>query len=323
MAFKREPQNFAAKINALALGPEGKEVTFGGGNTLPFYNFDAPNGNRPKIGVVISDSGYYKGVPGIEAYYAGAGSAVDAAKKAAAMPGADFIVISLEGAHPDKGDKSPEECAALIKEIAEAVDIPIVIEGCKNIEKDAKVLEKAAEAVQGKNVLIMSAREENYKGISAAAGLAYAQKLCAESSVDINLAKQLNVLISQMGVKPANMAMNLGAAAAGYGFEYVVSTIDRVKAAALAQNDAMLQMPVITPVYSETWTVKEAIADEADYPEWGPAEQRGVNMEIVTAAACLAAGSDAVILRHPDSVAAICELIDALTGVEEGKHNGA
>ena len=312
MPFKREPQRFTAKINTLIVGPDGNEIELGGENVLPFYTFDAPIGNRPKIGVAISDTGYYKGVPGIEAYYAGADTPVEVAKKAAAMPGADFLVISLEGAHPDKGGKSPEDCAALIKEISDAVNFPIAVEGCKNIEKDAKVFEKVAEAVHGKNILILSAREENYKGVAAAAGLAYSQKIGAESAVDINLAKQLNVLISQMGVKPGNMAMNLGASAAGYGFEYVASTIDRVKSAALDQDDAMLQMPIVTPVYSEAWTVKESIADEEDYPEWGSAEVRGVNMEVATAAACLAAGSNAVILRHPDSVAAVSAMIDAL-----------
>jgi acetyl-CoA decarbonylase/synthase complex subunit delta len=228
------------------------------------------------------------------------------------MPGADFLAVYLEGAHPDKSDKTPEECAALVKEIADAVDFPVAVIGCNNIEKDAKIFEKVAEAVYGKNVLILSAREENYKTIAAAAGLAYEQKVGAESAVDINLAKQLNVLISQMGLKPENMAMDIGSAAAGYGFEYIVSTIDRVKLAALAQSDAMLQMPIVTPVFSEAWSVKESIADEADYPEWGSAESRGVNMEVATAAACLAAGSNAVILMHPDSVAIISTLINAL-----------
>lgn len=312
MPFKQEPQKYTARINTLDIGSDENGITLGGENVLPFYTFDAPIDNRPKIGISISDTGYHKGVPGIEAYYSGADTVIDAAIKAAATPGADFLVISLESAHPDKGDKSPEDCAALVKEIADAVDIPIAVEGCKNIEKDTRVFEKTAEAVQGKNILILSAREENYKGIAAAAGLAYTQKVGAESAVDINLAKQLNILINQMGVKTGNMAMNLGASAAGYGFEYVASTIDRVKAAALAQDDAMLQMPIVTPVYSETWVVKESVADESDYPEWGPAEKRGVNMEVATAAACLAAGSNAVILRHPDSVAAVSALIDAL-----------
>jgi len=312
MAFKQEPQKFTANINKLTIGSGGKAITLGGENVLPFYTFDAPIENRPKIGVAISDSGYYKGVPGIEQFYSGAATAVEAAKKAAAMPGADFLVISLDGAHPDAGDKSVDECVALVKEIADAVDIPIAVEGCKNIDKDTKMFEKVAEAVQGKDVLFLSAHEENYKSVAAAVGLAYSANVGAESAVDINLAKQLNVLISQMGVKPEKMAMNLGSASAGYGFEYVASTIDRVKGAALAQSDAMLQMPIITPVYSETWSVKESVASEADYPEWGSAEARGVNMEVATAAACLAAGSNAVILMHPDSVAAVSALIDAL-----------
>ncbi|MCF0121172.1 MAG: acetyl-CoA synthase subunit delta, partial [Oscillospiraceae bacterium] len=116
----------------------------------------------------------------------------------------------------------------------------------------------------------------------------------------------------QLGVVPTNMVMNLGSAAAGYGFEYVSSTMDRVKSAALEQNDNMLQMPVITPVSAETWSVKESIMSEADAPEWGSREERGIEMEIVTAAACLASGSNAVILRHPRSVKTIAAMIAAL-----------
>ena len=106
--------------------------------------------------------------------------------------------------------------------------------------------------------------------------------------------------------------MNIGSAAAGYGYEYVVSTLDRVRAAALAQGDGQLQMPIVTPISSETWGVKEAVMPEADMPEWGNQEERGIEMEITTAAACLASGSDAVILRHPASIAAIAAYIDAL-----------
>ena len=312
MAFKQEPQVFTAKINTLSIGPDGKAITLGGENVLPFYIFDAPIEHRPKIGVAISDLGNPNGIPGLDKFYAGADTVVEKAKKAASMPGADFLVICLNGAHPDNGDKSPEECAALVKEVADAVDMPIAVEGCQSIEKDAKVFEKVSEAVQGKNVLILSAREENYKAVAAAAGLAYTQNVGAESAVDINLAKQLNVLISQMGVKPDKVAMNLGSAAVGYGFEYIASTIDRVKGAALAQNDAMLQMPIIIPVYAEAWSIKESIASVEDYPEWGPAETRGVNVEVSTASACLAAGANAVVMIHPDAVAAVSALIDAL-----------
>ena len=130
--------------------------------------------------------------------------------------------------------------------------------------------------------------------------------------MDINLAKQLNVLISQLGIAQGNAAMNVGTATAGYGFEYVASNMDRVKAAALSQNDVALQAPIITPIASDAWGVKESVVSEEDFPEWGPTEQRGIDMEITTAAACIAAGSNAVILRHPVSVATIKKLVAEL-----------
>jgi len=312
MAFKRESQVFSTSINTVTIGTGDKQTVLGGENVMPLYTFDAPIEHRPKIGVAVSDLGYRKGIPGIEAFYKGADTIVDMAKRAAAMPGADFLVLCLESAHPNNGDKSIEECTALVREIADAVDIPIAVEGSRHIDKDSKLLEKVAEAAQGKNILILSAHEENYKSVATAAALAYEQNVAAESAVDINLAKQLNVLINVLGVKPEKTAMNLGSAAGGYGFEYIASTIERVKTAALAQNDAMLKMPIITPVSSETWAVKESVASQEDYPDWGCVESRGVNMEVSTAAACLAAGSNAVILCHPDSVKTISELIDAL-----------
>lgn len=312
MAFKRTPQTFNAKINQVTLGTGDKAITLGGENVFPFYTFDAEIANAPKVGIEITDAGYDKEVPGIAAYFDGAETMADIAKKAAEVPGVDFIAIRFAGANPDAEDKSVEDCVAIATEVANAVDLPIAIEGCKNIEKDAKLFEKISEALQGKNILVLSAREENYKGIAAASGLAYSQKIGAESAVDINLAKQLNVLIGQMGVQSENVVMNLGSAAAGYGYEYVASTIDRVKAAALTQNDAQLQMPIVTPVADEAWSVKESIVSEADFPEWGPAEERAINMEVATAAACLAGGSNAVILKHPTSVGTVSKLIAEL-----------
>ncbi len=316
MGFKRSPQTFSAKVNAVTIGTGEKAVTIGGENVFPLYSFDAPIENKPKIGVQISDRGYNNAVAGIAEYYKGAENFVDMAKKAALMPGADFLVLSFESANPDAENTSVEECAALAKEIAEAVDMPIVVEGCKNKEKDAKLFDKIAAALEGKNSLFLSAQEENYKEIAASAGLAYKHKVGAESAVDINLAKQLNVLINQMGVAGENIVMNLGSAAAGYGFEYVASTMDRVRSAALSQNDTMLQMPVITPVSDEAWSVKESIVSQEEFPQWGSMEQRGVSMEISTAAACLAAGSNAVILRHPESIATISKLISAMCDKE-------
>lgn len=312
MPFNQKPQKFNAKINTVTIGSGDKTVTIGGDSTFPFYSFDAPSENTPKIGVEISDLGLDEFAPGIRAYYEGAATMGEIAKKAAAMEGADFVALILDGGDPNGENKSIDELIAVVKEVAEAVDCPLVVEGCKNVEKDAELLPKVAEVLQGRNVLILSEKEENYKAIGAAAGLAYDQIVGAESAVDINLAKQLNVVTTQLGVNAQKIVMNIGSAAVGYGYEYVVSTMDRIKGAALSQNDNMLQMPIITPVSAETWGVKEAMASEADMPEWGSQDERGIDMEIMTAAADLAAGSDAVILRHPKSVETISKLIKAL-----------
>ena len=312
MPFNRKPQKFNAQIKAVEIGVGEKAIKIGGENILPFYTFDGDMGNTPKVGVEISDMGLEGAVAGIVSYYEGCTTAAEMAKKAAEMEGADFVALSLEGGDPNGANKSTEELVAVAKEVADAIDLPLVVEGCKNVEKDSELLVKVAEALQGKNVLILAAKEENYKAIGAAAGLAYNQKVGAESAVDINLAKQLNVVTTQLGVKPESIVMNVGTAAVGYGYEYVVSTMDRIKAAALAQSDTTLQMPIITPVASETWGVKESLAEEADAPEWGSREERGISMEIQTAAADLVSGSNAVILRHPQYVATIAKMIKEL-----------
>ena len=312
MPFNAKSGKFSANINTVTMGTGDKAVKIGGENVLPFFTFDAPVENAPKVCIEITDFGLENEPDCVKKYYEGCETVVDMAKKAASMEGVDFLCFRMEGGDPNGANKSTEELISTLKEVAAAVDIPLVVAGCKHVEKDAELLSKAAEAVDGKNAVILAAKEENYKTIGAAAGLAYKQIVGGESAVDINLAKQLNVLMTQLGVDPKSIVMNVGSAAAGYGFEYVVSTMQRVKAAALGQNDNTLQMPIITPVASEVWGVKEAVASEADMPEWGDAEKRGVDMEIETAAAVLAAGSNAVILKHPTAIATISKMIKEL-----------
>ena len=312
MPFTAKSGKFSASINTLTMGTGDKAITLGGENVLPFYTFDAPIENAPRVGIEITDGGMAEEPECVQKYYEGCETVVDMAKKAATFEGVDFLSIRLEGGDPNGENKSTEELIQIVKDVAAAVDLPIVVCGCKNVEKDAELLSKAAEALDGRNAVMLAAKEENYKTIGAAAGLAYKQVVGAESADDINLAKQLNVLMTQLGVDAKSIVMNVGTASAGYGFEYVVSTMDRIKAAALSQGDATLQMPIITPVASETWGVKESVASEADMPEWGNAEERGIDMEVETAVADLASGSNAVILKHPESVATVSKLIKAL-----------
>ncbi|MDR2520123.1 MAG: acetyl-CoA decarbonylase/synthase complex subunit delta [Eubacteriaceae bacterium] len=312
MPFKSSPQKFSASIKQVDIGTGDKKIVLGGESVLPFYSFDGPVENLKKVGIEILDTGLETLSPELKEFYGNDADIAAIAKKAAGVEGADFLCLRFEGADPNGLNKSVEECAETAKKVADAVDLPLVVYGSKNGEKDTALFGAIADALQGKNVLFMSAKEENYKTLAASVGLAYGQKLGAESAVDINLAKQLNVLINQVGVSPESIVMNVGAATVGYGFEYVASTMQRIVMAALQQNDTMIQMPIITPVSTETWYVKESVMPEADQPEWGPAEERGVMNEIATAAACLAAGSHAVILRHPTSVKTISNFIKAL-----------
>lgn len=313
MPYTPKKQIFSSSINTVELGVGEKAVKIGGNKTFPFYSFDNPTVNTAKIGAEISDTALETYTqPGLKEFYAGCASIADMAVKAQELPGVSFIVLHFESADPNGANTSVEDCVKIAKEVGDRVTMPIVVMGCKNVEKDAELFTKLAEALAGKNILVLSAREENYKTVGASAALAYQQKVGAESAVDINLAKQLNTIMTQLGVPAASIVMQPGSAAAGYGYEYVASTLDRIKAAALQASDAQLQMPIMTPISTETWGVKESTLPESEEPEWGDAEERGIQMEIATASACLACGSDAVIMRHPASIEAISKMIEAL-----------
>ena len=312
MAFIPKTAPFSGRIHAVTLGTGDKAIVIGGQNVLPFYTFDAGIEHAPKIGMEISDAAHLWTVPGLVDFYAGCESMADRAAKAAALEGVDFIALNFESADPNGANRSVADCVADAKAVAAATDLPLVILGCKNLEKDNELLAGIAEALQGKNALIMSAKNENYKSIGAAAGLAYGQKVGAETSDDINLAKQLNIMLKSLTVKPENIVMDIGTAAVGYGYEYAASTFDRIRLAALQQGDADLQMPIIACVSLDTWNVKESTATEEDEPAWGDTEERAIHMEVATAAADLVGGADAVILRHPASVATVRTFITEL-----------
>ena len=312
MSFAPKTQPFNGKINAVTLGTGDKAIVIGGQNVLPFYTFDAAIENAPKIGVEISDTASEWDVPGLKEFYAGCTTMADFAKKAETMEGADFICLNFESADPNGADKSVAECVAEAKAVAEVVTMPIVVMGCKHLEKDAELFSAMAEALAGKNVLFMSAKNENYKTVGASVALANGQKVGAETADDINLAKQLNIMLKGLNVPAESIVMNIGTAAVGYGFEYVASTLDRIRDAALKQSDADLQMPIIAPVSTDTWGVKESTASEEDEPAWGNREERGIGMEVSTAAANLTGGADAVIMRHPAAVATIKKFISEL-----------
>ena len=312
MAFTPKTAPFSGKINAVTLGTGDKAIVVGGQNVMPFYTFDAPIENAPKIGIEVSDLASQWEVAGLKEFYAGCTTMADYAKKAESVEGVDFICLNFVGADPNGANRSVADCVADAKAVAEVVTKPIVVMGCKNLEKDGELLSALAEALMGKNVLVMSAKNENYKTVGASVALASGQKVGAETADDINLAKQLNIMLKGLNVNPANVVMDIGTAAVGYGYEYAASTLDRIRLAALQQSDADLQMPILAAVCNDTWGVKESTATVEDEPAWGCQEERAISMEIATATADLVGGADLVVLRHPASAATIKKFITAL-----------
>ena len=312
MSFTPKTAPYSGRVNAVTLGTGDNAIVIGGQNVLPFYTFDAPIENAPKVGVEVSDLAASWDWAGLKEFYAGCTTMADYAKKAESIEGCDFIALNFVGADPNGANRSVADCVADAKAVAEVVTKPIVVMGCKNLERDGELLAALAEALAGKNVLFMSAKNENYKTVGASVALANGQKLGAETADDINLAKQLNIMLKGLNVDPASVVMDIGTAAVGYGYEYAASTFDRIRLAALAQGDNDLQMPILAAVCNDTWGVKESTASEADEPNWGCMEERAISMEVSTAAADLTGGADAVVLRHPESVATIKKFIAEL-----------
>ena len=313
MSFTPKTGAYSGKINAVTLGVGDNAIVIGGQNVLPFYTFDAPIENAPKIGIEVSDAMDGWDLKGLQELYAGCATMAERAKKAEAVEGVDFICLHFESADPNGANRATAECVADAVAVAEVVSKPIVVMGCKNMEKDGELLGAIADALRGKNILCMSAKQENCKTVGASVVLAGGQKVGAETADDINLAKQLNIMLKKdANVAAENIVMDIGTAAVGYGYEYAASTFDRIRLAALAQSDDDLQMPILATVAMDTYGVKESTASAEDEPAWGCREERAIGMEVSTAAADLTGGADAVVLRHPASVATIKKFITEL-----------
>jgi acetyl-CoA decarbonylase/synthase complex subunit delta len=224
---------------------------------------------------------------------------------------AKAIALRLLGTHPDRENRSPEDAAKTVKNVLAAINVPLIILGSNNAEKDATVLVAVAEVAKDKNCIIGKAQEANYKTIAAAA-MANNHKLIAMSELDINLSKQLNILITQMGFEKERLITDPMCSALGYGLEYTYSVMERIRLAALTQNDTTMQPPMLGDVGMYVWKLKETQAPESDLPLWGSLEQRGVAWETLTAGGLIIAGAELLIMRHPDAVRAVEKFIDEL-----------
>jgi acetyl-CoA decarbonylase/synthase complex subunit delta len=311
MALTIPKENYSGKINSVQLGSGPKAVTIGGANALPFLGFEGTFPNKPAVALEIMDITPDDWPETLKKAIGGeAANPVQWAKFCQKI-GADMVALRLLGTHPDQKNKSPEDAAKVAADVAAAIDIPLVILGCGQAEKDAQVLTAVANATRGKNCAIGKAVEENYKTIAAVV-MANDHKLIAMSQLDVNLAKQLNILLTQMGFDREKIIMDPMSSALGYGLEYTYSVMERIRLAALLQNDPMMQTPIVCDIGLNVWKVKETMAADSEVPEWGGLEDRALAWEAMTASAMITAGADMLIMRHPGAAAKAKELIAEL-----------
>lgn len=308
MAVSIIKERWTSKVAELQIGEGPKAVKVGGESTLPHLRFEGEIPNGPVVALEIFDVQPEETSPFIAEAFAGVMNDPVAWAKKCVEYGADMVTLRLISAHPDNQNASPEEVAKTAKAVADAIDVPLMILGCGVEEKDQEMLPVVADALTGKNCLIGCLTPENYKPIVAAC-IGAGHSVIASSPLDINLAKQLNILLTEMNLPASRIVIDPLIGALGYGIEYAYSIMERARIGALT-GDKMLAMPVVCFVGQEAWKAKEAKAEDA---EWGDLRTRAIIWETMTASTLLGAGGSIFVMRHPDSMVAFRKHVDAIS----------
>lgn len=290
-------------------GSRLKEVKVGGQTTLPFLHFEGQLPNPPAVALEVWDAPPEEW-PVISQQYKDVVGDVFAWAKKAQEIGADLLCLKLVSCHPDAKNNSAAYASDLVKKILKTVSLPLIVVGSGHIEKDQEILPQVADAAKGEKILLGMATKDNYKTITAAA-LASGHSVIAESPLDINLAKQLNILISDMGLPFERIVMHPTTGGLGYGFEYCYSIMERSRLSGLA-GDKIMATPIINMIAQETWKTKEAKSTKEDQPAWGDLDKRAIYWEVACAAGYLQAGSDILVLAHPESVKHVKDAVEKL-----------
>jgi acetyl-CoA decarbonylase/synthase complex subunit delta len=310
LGFEFFKETYSGGIKEITLGKGDKAVTVGGESCYPFYNFEGEMPHKPKIAMEVWDMEPEEWPQAALSPFKDVISEPAAwAKKCVDEFGADMIVLQLKSTDPNGNDAGADEAVATVKKVLGAIDVPLIIWGTASVEKDEEVLKKIAEECQGENLVLGPVEDKNHKGIGAAA-MGFGHTVIASSPIDVNLAKQCNILLENLGVSMDKMIIDPTTGGLGYGLEYSYSVMERIRMAALAQGDDKLQLPLINNLGNEVWKCKEAKQPVDEAPTLGDPEKRGVLMEAVGAVAYLMSGSDVLIMRHPESIRMVKSYID-------------
>jgi acetyl-CoA decarbonylase/synthase, CODH/ACS complex subunit delta len=314
VALDFKPKQWAGTIREVTLGSGTRQqLTVGGGKGLPLHAFESKAPHRPALALEITDTVPLRWPDGVRRHWEEVlGFPAAAARMAIEEFKADLVMLHLVGTHPDRGNRSPEEAANNVREVLESTDAPLIVKGPGAGQKQNEVLARIAEQCSGEGLILHSACQEDYKTLAAVA-VAYGHVLAAESPIDMNIAKQLNILLSDANVDLNRVLIDPLTGGLGYGLEYSYSVMERIRLAALG-GETMLNSPMICLVGEEAWKAKEARVSGDKEPLWGDESARGIYWESVTAQALIEAGAEVVVLRHPEALDRVRRFLDSWFG---------
>ncbi|MDP6380033.1 MAG: CO dehydrogenase/acetyl-CoA synthase subunit delta [Phycisphaerae bacterium] len=316
MALPELAEAYSGTVNEITLGATKDDggtrtstITIGGAQTIAYGGARDTTGNKPVIAIDVLDAPPTDWAPALlEPYKDVVNDPAAWAKKAVEQFGADLICLKFDSIHPDKGDADPASAVEATKKVLGAVGVPVILWGSGNDEKDNQAMPKISEAAKGENCLLGTVSQDNYRTLTAVA-MADGHLLIAQAPLDINIAKQVNILLSDMNFPLERVVMFQTTGALGYGLEYAYSIQERERQAALA-GDKMMAMPLVCDVGYESWRAKEAKTTEQS--EWGPAEKRGPMWEAITGICLLQSGVDIIRMRHPEAIRTVKGFIEGL-----------
>ncbi|HSG42557.1 MAG TPA: acetyl-CoA decarbonylase/synthase complex subunit delta [Anaerolineales bacterium] len=311
MPIEIPKDKWTGSINILTIGGTSDQggtrtstVTIGGQTTMPFMQFEAPTPNKPVIAIEIKSRKPEDWSPLLADVWGEAMADPAQWAKKAEEAGADLIVLALTV------EDSPDDAVKVVKSVLEATGLPLIVWGPGQVEKDNELLVPVSEAAKGEKLVLGICEDKNYRTIVATA-MANGHLVQARAPMDVNLSKQLNILISDMGMPKDRILMDPTTGALGYGIEYGYSVMERLRLAAL-QGDAMTQLPMIVTPGFEAWKTKEAKVGEGVPEAWGDWNARSIHWETLTAMSLVESGADIIVLRHPESVKRIKEATEEL-----------
>jgi len=303
---------YTGAIREVVLGTGDNTINVGGENTMPFQLFEGDMPSNPIIAMDVLDITPEEWPASITSYFEGVlDNPVAWAQKCVNDYGADAICLSMVSTDPNGMNRPASEAAKIAADVINSINVPVIIWGCDNADKDTETLRDITAMVGDKKVCLAPLTDANYRSLGATA-MAFQHPIVAASPIDVNLAKQLNILLENLGVQLNTVVIDPSIGALGYGIEYSYSVMERIRLAALTQQDEKLQVPFICNLGREVWKAKEVKLPSDDLI--GDQENRGVLMEAVTATCMMLAGGEVLIMRHPKAIALTRSLINGITG---------